>query len=275
MCVVVLWCLGLVKWWQTPFGTFGDRKLSNNDPIGINNGTLRIFKATRSHSGFYHCQLVDSRGTTVIPYRVNVVGKNMDKRSLRMTREDETSVVYDLAPAVVASVLVTFVVAFTLGAFSRPYVMKCLQKTRCNKGLFRMPTNKKPSWFKDSAASKSSTPPTKLFWSKNQPEEVDVEGEVRLENGADGAQGRQEEEETHIKPKRRSRVIKVYNYDEEGKRFDHVTEPAVAVAEHEPGPRQRVMSLTRLNAIMSQVQTPDFSTHRKSTQNTTDSPSET
>ncbi|XP_036441253.1 uncharacterized protein LOC118818177 [Colossoma macropomum] len=278
---------GLVTWWQTPFGSFGGGKFSNNDPVDIKNGTLRILRATSSHTGLYHCYHVDSRGTTVIPYRVNVV----ERTRPRMTREAETSMMYELAPGVVPSVLVTFMVAFTLGAFSRPYVIRCLQRTRArivqkresqngpgDIALFTMTSNTTPSLFEDSGAPKTSPPvksPKKWFWSKKKDDSVHVEEADETKDGtdgADGAQDRQEGEETCIQPKRRSRVIKVYNYDEEGKRYDHVTEPEVVVEECLPGPRHRVMSLTRLSAIMSQAETPDFSASRKSTDSSSAEP---
>ncbi|KAL7878284.1 hypothetical protein AOLI_G00092580 [Acnodon oligacanthus] len=268
---------GLVMWWQTPFGSFGGAKFSSNDPVDIKNGTLRILRATSSHTGLYHCYLVDSRGTTVIPYRVNVV----ERTRLRMTREAETSMMYELAPGVVPSVLVTFMVAFTLGAFSRPYVLKCLQRARARIGqkregqnspgdivLFRMTSNETTSLSEDAPKTSPVKSTKKGFWSKkkDQCDGVHVEGADEPKDGADGADGaqdRQEGEETCIQPKRRSRVIKVYNYDEEGKRYDHVTEPEVVVEECAPGPRHRVMSLTRLSAIMNQAETPDFSASRK------------
>ncbi|KAL7870726.1 hypothetical protein SRHO_G00082230 [Serrasalmus rhombeus] len=269
---------GLVTWWHTPFGSFGGEKFSNNDPVDIKNGTLRILRATSSHTGLYHCYLVDSRGTTVIPYRVNV----LERTRPRLTREAEMSMMYELAPGVVPSVLATFMVAFTLGAFSRPYVIKCLQRARARIGqkredqnspgdiaLFRMTYNKTPSLSEDAPKTSSPVKSTKKwFWSKKKDQcvGVHVEGADEMKDradGADGAKDRQEGEETCVQPKRRSRVIKVYNYDEEGKRYSHVTEPEVVVEECAPGPRHRVMSLTRLSAIMNQVETPDFSASGK------------
>ncbi|KAI4899377.1 hypothetical protein NFI96_030259 [Prochilodus magdalenae] len=269
-----LWSPGLATWWQTPFGSFGGAKFRDNDPIDLNNGTLRIPRATSSHTGLYQCHLVDNRGTTVIPYTVNVV----ERARPRMTRETEGSAT-QLVQGVVPSVVVTFLVAFTLGAFSSPYVIRCLQRTRArigrkrerqnrpgDIGLFRMGANENPAMSEDSGAPTTSTPvksPTKQLQPKDQCDGVQVEEADGMEDEADGAQDGGEEEGTQIPPKRRSRVIKLYNYDEEGKKYGHVTEPEEVVEEREPGPRHRVMSLTRLNTIMSQAETLDGPASRK------------
>ncbi|XP_054884833.1 uncharacterized protein LOC129359316 [Poeciliopsis prolifica] len=49
--------------------------------------------------------------------------------------------------------------------------------------------------------------------------------------------------------RRRSRVIRLYQYDEDGQRYGHLPEPEAPEAA--PRPRQRSRSLTRLNAIMA------------------------
>ncbi|XP_007257825.3 uncharacterized protein LOC103029868 [Astyanax mexicanus] len=293
---------GLVKLWQTPFGSFGNGLFfRENDPININNRTLRIPRATFSHIGLYHCRMVDNRGTTVISYRVNVVDKDINgPERPRLAREAQETGGHELASGVVPAVLVSFMVAFTLGAFSRSYVIKCLQKTEARMlpkrsfhsrraagiGPFRM-TSRMSSFFKDSGALKASRPnksPPKWFWSKkdNQEstvEEIEVvdEAQTNPEPDLQPEPEHQDEEPSTIQPKRRSRVIKLYNYDDEGKRFDHLTDPEVVMLEQEevePKPRLRVMSLTRLSTIMSQVDTPDLSTYRRSRDNTPSKPDE-
>lgn len=52
-------------------------------------------------------------------------------------------------------------------------------------------------------------------------------------------------------PVRRSRVIRLYQYDEDGQRYCHLPDPAPNDPEPPPRARQRSVSLTRLNAIMA------------------------
>ncbi|KAK2846567.1 hypothetical protein Q5P01_009566 [Channa striata] len=50
-------------------------------------------------------------------------------------------------------------------------------------------------------------------------------------------------------PSRRSRVIRLYQYDEQGRRYAHLPDPTPE--DPVPRPRQRTVSLTRLNTIMT------------------------
>ncbi|XP_076853430.1 uncharacterized protein LOC143508652 [Brachyhypopomus gauderio] len=126
---------GSVKMWQTPFGSFEDGQSSNMDPVEINNGNLRILKTTASHSGLYYCHRVDGSCITIVPYTVNVMRANRIQHeetymTQRLTRGTEANFSQSqFAAAVTSSVLVTFIAAFALGAFSRTYVIKCLSKT--------------------------------------------------------------------------------------------------------------------------------------------------
>lgn len=300
-------------WWQTPFGSLRERyKFSNKGPIEMINGNLRISKVMLSHTGLYSCHLVDSRGTTVIPYRVNVLNENTHKTRTRTrtAREAEMSTIYysdaHFAAAVSSSVLVTFIGAFTLGAFSQPYVIKCLQRTRarmCPKksshqetmrvGSHRLRTvffHRKPKSEEDTVdfapeSSASIKAPSNIKTNQEHKDGADLEGdsvssdvENSINSTSNGEAGNesdqmkdQEGEEqnagmgsetiTRKQPKRVSRVIKLYNYDEDGNRYSHIKEP-----EDNPTPRQRVMSLTRLQSIMNEVESPDFSTSRDSTE---------
>lgn len=274
----------MVPWWQTPFGSIGNLKLGNSDPIQVANGNVRIRKATASHAGHYQCHLLDSRGitTTVIPFRVNIVNRNSHKmkRRIRMKRDTENPDFPDshFAAAVSSSVLVTFIAAFGLGAFSQPFVIKCLQRTRntmCDKK--NVP---------DHSKTFNKTNQLQVLFRKNVYSEDTVDfSESSIESpadtsnpGRDGSSGvkfqigdessgdvgeesdpqmseEQEAENTEKKPKRLNRVIKLYNYDEEGNPYSHVKE-----RETVPTPRQRVMSLTRLQNIMNQAEYPNFST---------------
>ncbi|KAG7333066.1 hypothetical protein KOW79_003201 [Hemibagrus wyckioides] len=294
---------GLVMWWQTPFGSFGERyKFSDKDPIEMSNGNVRISKVTLSHAGLYSCLLVDSRGTTFVPYRVDVINENTHKTRtrIRTARDAETSTIHHthFVAAVSSSVLVTFIGAFTLGAFSQPYVIKCLQRAKArmcpNKSttrvsrprtvFFRRNPNSEEDTVDFAAESSASIKPasnTMTDQDENQDgahldgDSVSSGVENDTSNGKAGDESdqpknheEQEQEAGHgseaiadEQPKRISRVIKLYNYDEDGTRYSHIKEP-----EDNPTPRQRVMSLTRLQSIMNEAETLDFSNSRNSTE---------
>lgn len=297
--------------WQTPFGSLRERyKFSTKDPIEIINRNLRISKVTLSHTGLYSCHLVDSRGTTVIPYRVNVLNEKTHKtrKRIRTAREAKMSTIYysdaHFAAAVSSSVLVTFIGAFILGAFSQPYIIKCLQRTRarmCPKKSSHQETvrvgshrlravfsHRKPNSEEDTVdfapeSSASIKAPSNIKTNQDSKDGAHVEGDSvssNVENGINStSNGEAGDELDHAKdqegkkqnagmgsetimskqPKRLSRVIKLYNYDEDGNQYSHIKEP-----EDNPTPRQRVMSLTRLQSIMNEVKSPDFSTSRDS-----------
>lgn len=52
-------------------------------------------------------------------------------------------------------------------------------------------------------------------------------------------------------PRRRSRIIRVHQYDEDGQRYCHLPDPGSESPEPAPRLKQRSLSLTRLNAIMA------------------------
>lgn len=294
-------------WWQTPFGSFGERyKFSKNDPIETSNGNLRISKVTLSHAGLYSCYLVDNRGATVIPYRVNVLNDKTHKTRTRTrtAREAETSTSRysgtQFAAAVSSSVLLTFIGAFTLGAFSQPYVIKCLQRTKarmCPRKSSDLETTRangqrlRTVFYRKNPNSEEGTvefapgPSTSVEASSNiktnqenrdgariEGDSVNSQVEPSINGTSNGESGEDQEGEEQKggqaserivgkQPKRISRVIKLYNYDEEGNRYSHIKEP-----EGNPTPRQRVMSLTRLQTIMNEVESPDFPSSKESTQ---------
>lgn len=299
--------VGLVLWWQTPFGSFGERfHFTNKDPIEMINGNLRITKVTISHAGLYSCHLVDSRGETIIPYSVNVLNRNtLEKRTkIRTAKEAEIpNGGYSdahFAAAVSSSVLVTFIGAFTLGALSQPYVIKGLQRTRAricpkkgsrqdtsrvgSRGLRTVIFHRNPNsdegtveFAPESSASINS--PSNIKTNQDEPCLEDDSVSSDVENGinstsnekADDTSDQYEDQEGEnqkagqgsetIAHKQAKRVIKVYNYDDDGNRYSHIKEP-----EDIPTPRQRVLSLTRLQSIMSEVESPDFSTTKDSSE---------
>ncbi|TNN77762.1 hypothetical protein EYF80_012060 [Liparis tanakae] len=85
---------------------------------------------------------------------------------------------------------------------------------------------------------------------KDQEEVKDGE-ESEEDDGETGSSKREEEGgDATLSPGRRSRVIRLYQYDEDGRRYDHLPD---AAAEPNPAQRlkQRSLSLTRLSAIMA------------------------
>ncbi|XP_043975090.1 uncharacterized protein LOC122832414 [Gambusia affinis] len=62
-----------------------------------------------------------------------------------------------------------------------------------------------------------------------------------------------EEDPPSGSPRRRSRIIRLYQYDEDGQRYGHLPDPEAPVPA--PRSRQRSRSLTRLNAIMAAAAT--------------------
>ncbi|XP_030262409.1 uncharacterized protein LOC115574896 [Sparus aurata] len=85
--------------------------------------------------------------------------------------------------------------------------------------------------------------------------EEEEEGQ-RSEKEEDGETGSNKQEDPEPatsppRPSRRSRVIRLYQYDDDGQRYGHLPDPAP----EEPGPaprlKQRSLSLTRLSAIMT------------------------
>ncbi|MEQ2248529.1 hypothetical protein ILYODFUR_019949 [Ilyodon furcidens] len=56
-------------------------------------------------------------------------------------------------------------------------------------------------------------------------------------------------------PRRHRRVIRLYQYDEDGQRYSHLPDPPHKASEPVPRLKQRSLSLTRLNAIMAAAST--------------------
>lgn len=89
--------------------------------------------------------------------------------------------------------------------------------------------------------------------------------EAKEEEGEDSQQSDTEDDETRDKtqvggesapsppphPARHSRVIRLYQYDEDGQRYRHLPDPAPNDSGPAPRAKQRSVCLTRLNAIMA------------------------
>lgn len=139
-------CVGVVKYWHTPFGDFQTPSLhSKLGPVYMHHdGSLVLSNSSRLHSGLYYCIQQRSEGTTLWPYELHVGPNNQKNQehsgyeegsrraALRIRRdvvgseEEKQAGVSDgqFAAAVVASVLLTFVLGFSAGALSRTRVLR-------------------------------------------------------------------------------------------------------------------------------------------------------
>ncbi|CAL8352629.1 unnamed protein product [Lota lota] len=76
--------------------------------------------------------------------------------------------------------------------------------------------------------------------------------EERRERREEGnREGETDEKELGVARGRRSRVIRLYQYDDEGHRYSHLPSPAPSELDPTPRLKQRSLSLTRLSAIMA------------------------
>nr|XP_023648143.1 uncharacterized protein LOC111833783 [Paramormyrops kingsleyae] len=122
---------GEFLYWQTPFGQWQNSS-GQGDPTPLEilaNGSLRISRPTPYHNGLYYCLLQEGEGQSLQPYRVRYVPaspkKSRDTQGYRGVVSQS-----HFEAAVVAAVTVTFLAGFSLGAFSRTYLNRCLQKMR-------------------------------------------------------------------------------------------------------------------------------------------------
>lgn len=100
-------------------------------------GSLLVPNTSALHSGLYYCLLQHTEGTTLWPYELHVGhdGQNQKQSSrcaaFRFRRDagseeaKQAGVSAELfAGAVAASVLLTFVLGFSIGALSRTHVLR-------------------------------------------------------------------------------------------------------------------------------------------------------
>ncbi|KAL3991398.1 C-C motif chemokine 3 [Sarotherodon galilaeus] len=143
--------LGVVQYWHTPFGdlhTPGSH--SKLDPVVMHHdGSLLVPNTSALHSGLYYCLLQHTEGTTLWPYELHVGhdGQNLQelgeyersshcaafsfRRDAGSEEAKQAGVSAELfAGAVAASVLLTFVLGFSIGALSRTHVFRCLGAVR-------------------------------------------------------------------------------------------------------------------------------------------------
>ncbi len=202
-----------------------------------------------------------------MPYRVNIVDVMKRQRKAKEAVYSDTVSESHFTAAVASSVIVSFLVAFTLGAFSRSYVMKCLQA---------MPRRKDNHINAQATRAQTDT----VFFHTNQTtgeDTVDIGSADRermghvdavgnRENESNEPQGCEGEEQTPaVSPHpKKLRVIKLYNYDEEGNPYGHIKDSRME-GEDEVRPKLRTRSLTRLSAIMKQSEALDINPDREST----------
>ncbi|XP_044058724.1 uncharacterized protein LOC122879085 isoform X2 [Siniperca chuatsi] len=138
---------GMVQYWHTPFGDLQTPGFhSKLDAVFMHHdGSLVLPNTSILHSGLYYCCLQHTEGNTLWPYELHV-GHNNQKNHERSKYEKHSS--WDafrfrrdvgsveekqagdsdgqFVGAVVASVLLTFVVGFSAGALTRTHVLRCL-----------------------------------------------------------------------------------------------------------------------------------------------------
>ncbi|XP_058884507.1 uncharacterized protein LOC131696765 [Acipenser ruthenus] len=116
----------------------------------------------------------------------------------------------------------------------------------------------------DKTAKRSENPEAHGESSHNEEKPVDLN--QRDQNSGmnkDNQEGPSSSEESgdlsqHQPKAAKRRVIKLYNYDEEGKLYDHIKSSEEFESESEQRMKRRSLSLTRLNAIMSVAFADDF-----------------
>ncbi|KAM4589328.1 uncharacterized protein V3H82_003457 [Fundulus diaphanus] len=84
---------------------------------------------------------------------------------------------------------------------------------------------------------------------EHAPPETDDERSIK--NERDTTEEETADEAASCSPRRRSRVIRLYQYNEDGQMYGHLPDPAPEPPEPAPRLKQRSLSLTRLNAIMA------------------------
>lgn len=139
LLVLLLSYAGVVQYWHTPFGDLHTPGSHGKlDPVVMHHdGSLLVPNTSALHSGLYYCLLQHTEGTTLWPYELHVGhdGQNQKQSSrcaaFRFRRDagseeaKQAGVSAELfAGAVAASVLLTFVLGFSIGALSRTHVLR-------------------------------------------------------------------------------------------------------------------------------------------------------
>ncbi|KAJ8280447.1 hypothetical protein GJAV_G00054670 [Gymnothorax javanicus] len=294
---------GEAQYWQTPFGRLENCSTQDSwEPIlTLEDGSIKISRASPYHTGLYYCLWAAREERVIQPYKVECRHSTLPGRPRpRKTREaeefQETVSAAHFTAAVTSSVLVTFLVGFILGSFSRTYLSRCFsrfsRRPQPGSGGVRMgnqrwqyenETYRRGGRLEDESSSEAAptetTPPGgghatwpyanqgptylegsdsgRLSQAEAPDHSMGSGGTMKPGNERDGSpEDDDASKEGATRPSKR-RVIKLYNYDEEGIRYSHLR---AAEDESEPRTRQRTLSLTRLSAIMASASEPSYST---------------
>lgn len=262
----------------------------------LRDGSVKITSVTPYHTGLYYCLWSAEDDWVIHPYRVEctpraVSGGGRPRKAREAKGHQETVSAGHFAAAVTSAVVVTFMVGFPFGAFSRTYLSQGFHRVRrrLRRGSgrgdmgtvawhYENNTFQKGGGSEDASSSEarlqgvppeaSADPGAAYLEGSYGGRESQGEGEAQSGatgggggRGPPGKEGEGPAEETDpsrgrgARPSKR-RVIKVYNYDEEGNKYGHVRDPE---DEGAPAMKQRTLSLTRLNAIMASATAPAFS----------------
>ncbi|KAJ7995707.1 hypothetical protein DPEC_G00247390 [Dallia pectoralis] len=256
---------GMVQYWHTPFGRVQNSSFHFNqeDVVAMQqDGSLQIPSTSHQHHGLYYCLHLVGKHATLTPYMLITSGQRdhgyKPRRVVRsvLTGQAERDVpVSDLVfkSAVAASVVVTFLVGFSFGALSRTLLDRCINwvrslghRRRYHGETVRMVFRKDPKG--DSASltvvtmeNTNSSPPAKP---KRSFRGKQYNGNTVYLEGCD------QEREVKERERRDCKERSEREYDEEGHRYGHLPDPD-PVDNCKPRPKQRSLSLTRLNAIMA------------------------
>ncbi|KAK1135381.1 hypothetical protein AOXY_G38081 [Acipenser oxyrinchus oxyrinchus] len=229
---------------------------SEDHAFVLSDGSLKIVRFSAHLSGIYYCVFGYAEGKLITLYKVNLMDHGIIERGrLREKREYEQYVELvseeHFASAIAASVIVTFLGAFILGAISSSFFNECCRKIKHRRNATKSQT-------------RSENPEAHGESSHNEEKPVDLN--QRDQNSGmnkDNQEGPSSSEESgdlsqHQPKAAKRRVIKLYNYDEEGKLYDHIKSSEEFESESEQRMKRRSLSLTRLNAIMSVAFADDF-----------------
>ncbi|XP_064159473.1 leucine-rich repeat-containing protein 24 [Anguilla rostrata] len=262
----------------------------------LRDGSIKITSATRYHTGLYYCLWAARDGRVILPYRVEythsaVSGGPRPRKTREAEGYQETVSADHFVAAVASGAVVAFLVGFALGAFSRTYLSRgfhrLTRRQRQDSGGVHMgtlpwqyenETFRKDGGPKDTSSSEGTpsvtSPPEAnaslgAAYLEGSDSGRESQGGEEAQTGEAGSGGAREQggqdrggsaetdpgSERGVRPSKR-RVIKVYNYDEEGNKYGHVRDSG---DEGAPGMKHRTLSLTRLSTIMAAATGPAFS----------------
>ncbi|KAK6485948.1 hypothetical protein HHUSO_G11871, partial [Huso huso] len=237
-------------------------------------GSLKIVRPSAYLSGIYYCVFGYAEGQLITLYKVNLMDHGILERGrLREKREYKQYVELvseeHFASAIAASVIVTFLGAVILGAISSPFFIECCRKikhrrnaTKAKLGL-ELKTETRHYENMVFAINEDPKEETPIYDIPKGSESIAQDSNQNSGMNKDNQKGPSSSEESgdlsqHQPKAAKRRVIKLYNYDEEGKLYDHIKSSEEFESESEQRMKRRSLSLTRLNAIMSVAFADDF-----------------